>query len=113
MIGFRSVYKAELTYRLLDAAGHVLLAWLLPGPWWAQWLPDVFLPLIWAHGVLTDNFLPRSNVLLKFHRVLHSGVMLAPLLYGVWFGTNAFRRGLALQWAAHIVLDLFTHKERH
>lgn len=107
MASFRSAYRATVRVRLLDLAAHLALALTLPyGA--AQFLPDVLLPGIWAHGMLTNRFLPRAHWALRMHRFLH--------LRSRWSVVYVLCLTIYAPWAAlhvllHATIDLFTHTE--
>lgn len=103
---FRATYRSDLPMRLLDAAGHAVLALTLPGHvWWAQYLPDIMLPFIFTTSFVTNKMLDNKNPLLWLHRGLHS-VWLLPILVGL---SCTSLRWVAVQWACHLALDSFTH----
>jgi len=104
---FRSAYRATVPMRLLDLAAHLALAWALPfGA--AQFLPDLLLPGIWAHGMFTNRFLPRDHWALRVHRFLHLRsrwnvlAVVCVTIYAPW---------VTLHVLLHALIDLFTHTE--
>ena len=109
---FRQAYRKDLFWRILDLAGHCTLAWLLPGLWWWQFLPDCVVPLLWACSMVLNRPLPEESRLLNINRFLHHWV--CPFLVWVVLLVSRAPHGFAflpIQWAMHLLLDEFTHKE--
>lgn len=102
---------------LLDVIGHIVLALILPGLWWLQFTPDIFVPIIWIYSFCTDRFLPINSFLVSQHRALHS---IFPVVTFVVLAFWAFSHGettqslatccAAIQWLCHILWDQYTHR---
>lgn len=105
---FRALYARNLRTRALDLALHIVCAVILPGSWWMQFVPDLVLPVLWGHGMVTDRFLPVGHPLLRVHRVLHLRHMHSLYLF---LAAVFLLPALALHLAAHAFIDLFTHGE--
>lgn len=121
---FRSVWRADIKMRILDIVLHCLLAWLLPGHWWFQSLPDVAVPFLMLHGVLTNRLLAADNWLVVLHlEFFHSWALAVGCLIGtglvggvVWLtdsdsallpvGFGMF----CIHWLGHLLIDRFTHE---
>lgn len=112
---FRSAWLGTWPLGVVDFVLHALAAWLLPGPWWWQWLPDMVMPVLWLHGMATNRMVDDDNWLLQVHRMLH--VRPPAVLLGVilWVGTAGYvaaSGALLANIAAHIIIDRLTHDER-
>ena len=109
---FRAAYLQTVPVRVVDLACHAVLAVVLPGPWWWQYLPDVALPAVWVHSWRTDTFLGPSSRRLAAHRALHLrgevGVAMLLVLAVPW----AVWPGLGVHWLAHVLVDRCTHDGR-
>jgi len=101
MKDFRQIVRWP--WRVLDFACHVTLALILPGHWWYQFLPDFLVTPIFLYGWITGRLLNEKNPVLRVHKFLHT----------VWpaFIAIPFSLSLAVQWALHLVVDLYTHPE--
>lgn len=104
MTSFRPAYRASLCLRAVDLSLHATAAWLLPGHL-LQFAPDILLPGLWMHGMLTNRFLPQDASLLQLHRTFHlrtwASFALFPLFYlWPWLGVHAL---------VHALIDRFTH----
>lgn len=107
---FRAAYAADLPRRATDVAAHAVLAALLPGPWWLQYVPDALVPVLWLHGMATGRFLRASHPALRAHRALHGrgpvgwAFLAASCVVGL-----AIRSSLPLHVAAHAAVDRLSH----
>lgn len=109
--GFRSRWTIGLS--LIDLVCHVTLSLILPGPFWFQFLPDLLVLPLWLHGYLTDRMLPATNPFIIAHRSLHSIwpiVLLISVAIFTPVDTSTLIALAGLHWAAHLLVDLFTHR---
>lgn len=105
---FRELLVSDVRVRVLDAVGHVVLAVVLPGSWWMQYLPDCLLPVIFGVSLYTNKLLSKRNPVLRVHRFLHSAwVVLALVLLARYRPVVAY---IALHFTWHLILDAFTHE---
>ena len=106
---FRTAWVADLPWRAIDLSAHIVLALLLPGPWWLQWLPDVMLPVLWVSSWASNAWLPDGDWRLEAHRALHlrSGlgglVACAVLAGGLWWPA------ILAHAVGHWAVDWLTH----
>lgn len=113
MTGFRGAWTADLKWRVVDVIGHAVLVFFLPGPWWLQWLPDMLLPVLWIHGMVTNRFLPPHSELINSHRSLHDPAVPLVLLWvgGVVHAQTLLILWVGLHWAGHVLWDRLTHQD--
>lgn len=108
---FRLAWRSNLPTRVLDACLHIALAAFLPGAWWYQYLPDVLVPVLLIHSLMTDKWLAPSSPLLRASKLLHSSISVAVCAvlaikgYAPWW--------LMAHWLCHLVVDMFTHDGWH
>lgn len=118
---FIEIMKSDWKWRSVDLIGHMILALVLPGKWWFQFLPDILVPVLFMHGWITgrlitskDNFVLR--VLLLTHKNIHSVLMPVCFILGAFIGytvshsTKVVGLLIGCQWLGHIIWDGFTHK---
>lgn len=104
-MGFRAEYRADWLRRLVDVMLHVTAAIILPAPFWAQWLPDVALVVMWPWSMVMDRKVaPRAPILL-LHRFLHSPEF--GLIFGVVMAFYVPTVGV--HWGIHVIIDVLTH----
>ena len=108
---FRQAYRKDLVWRILDLAGHCTLAWLLPGLWWWQFLPDCVVPALWACSMVLNRPLPEESWLVLLNHVLHQWAIAGLLLSTATITGNRMVWYIGIHWTAHLSLDFFTHKE--
>lgn len=106
---FRMAWFRDWRWRLFDGMLHGLAGLLLHS--WFQWIPDVMLPCIWLHGMISNRRLPDDSVLLRIHRWLHSVYVVGGLWVAAHWSPSAVP--LALNWSVHWLIDSFTHAVWH
>ena len=109
---FRALYREDAPLRVLDVLAHALLALLLPGPFWAQYLPDLAVAVIFVRSWRLDAMLPEDDVWLRVHRALHlgrgSGWPMLPVAATLAIVVYAYPAA-ALHVLAHLSVDAVTH----
>jgi hypothetical protein len=93
---------------LFDVFAHCMVAYVLPGPFWYQWLPDVCVPVLVVLSLLSGVFVAADSVVVGTHRVLHSGSVV--LVIVALSGFYPVVLPLAVHWAVHLCIDLETHQ---
>lgn len=110
---FRSAWLGTWPLSLLDAVLHALVAWLLPGTWWFQYLPDAVLPVLWTRSFITNRMAADDDWLLQVHRALHVRPPSVAVGILLWIGAAAWLSPwLALHVAVHAGIDRLTHDGR-
>lgn len=121
-LSFRRDTITGMPVKALDLLAHcavsAALVWMVAAPKWGfalQWMPDVFLPVIWLWSMTTGKYLPPGNVFLKLHKALHSGQVMFPmavvfLAVGLFLGLM-MPLFVGFQLLTHEVIDEFTHEE--
>lgn len=114
-MNFRSEMKLDFNWRVIDLIGHIVLALTLPGKWWFQFLPDIVVPFIMVHGLVTNRLLKENNFILMYHRWLHSvllafGFLLGSYLFGYLQSGRTIGLFIGCHWLGHVIWDGFTHK---
>lgn len=100
-------------WRIIDFIGHCTFALILPGHFYWQFLPDIFIPFCIIYSIVWNGYKPieplekvsSGSVLLKLHQSLHT--IYAPVIIGLLCGWNPF-----IQCLVHVVWDQLTHKEK-
>lgn len=110
-MSFRRLMLDDTAWRITDMLGHILMAIVLPGPWWLQFLPDVFVPLLMTKSLVSDKLLPRRNWLVVTNVTMHNIGFMALTCATILVSTHAikFTLALTLQWGLHILWDIVTH----
>lgn len=109
---FVTSWLAALPRTLVDALAHLVLAVTLPGAWWFQYVPDIFVLPIWLRSATSGSMLPDGDVELQAHRVMHlrQNVPAGIALY-VALALAASSPWVLLHVLLHVMVDRMTHSE--
>ena len=106
---FRSAFRSDIGVRLLDLTAHTFFAVTLPGSWWFQFAPDVFVPFLFLYSWRTNTLLSPKNPFVFTHELLHTlWIPLLLLVYGL-LTPSMLLLFFSLQWAMHLLVDQFSH----
>lgn len=96
-MNFRQLMKADISWRVIDLIGHCFLAWFLPGHWWYQFIPDIFVPFLFLHGMVTGKLLPLDSKLVWLNNFMHSWfIAILWLAFGTYVRSSVLITGARL-----------------
>src|ERR1700752_1562771 len=102
----------DIPLRIIDFIGHCTFALILPGKWFWQFIPDMFIPFcigysVWVYGynpIMPVEKISGGSLFLKMHQLFHT--IYLPVIVIALFGWQA-----GLQCLVHIAWDQVTHRE--
>jgi hypothetical protein len=114
-MSFRRQWLGTVPLGILDVCLHAAAAYMLPGAWWMQYVPDAVLPFLWLGSMARDTFVDPddSSWLLDWHRVLHLrrfGVLPGAVLYVALAAATSL--WLLVHVVVHVGIDRVTHDGR-
>ena len=84
------------------------MAWLLPGAWWLQYLPDVPVVPMWCWSMVTGRRLQEASWLVRWRTFTHS---LTIWSWACWFLLSIVleQPWLFVHVLGHQLIDVVTH----
>jgi hypothetical protein len=113
-MNFRTSLKKDIPLRIVDLIGHVCFAIILPGHWWFQFLPDVFIPMLLLHSILTNELMYEKTGALLWHKFLHT--IYGPIFlgcFGAIWSTPKIGAMIGVQGLVHVIWDQLTHEQEY
>jgi hypothetical protein len=108
---FRKEMWEDLPLRIADFIGHALMAWLIPGPFWSQYLPELVGPICLIHGLRTNKIMSQSNPLIKIQNFLHTIYPVLGLVVLALVLSSEKVLWMSIQYFSHILWDQCTHEK--
>jgi hypothetical protein len=108
---FRKLMLQDSKWRIVDMVGHIVMSIMLPGSWWMQFIPDVFVPVLMLKSLKSNKLLPDKHWAVIGNVAMHSiiGSMSICVIVFVCTDDIRFASFMWLQWLLHIAWDSFTH----